>query len=39
LDYVQAFGLKTREEDENFGGYHRRIYDGIENRSRLSYGR
>ncbi|KAE8354537.1 hypothetical protein BDV28DRAFT_79440 [Aspergillus coremiiformis] len=25
LDYVQAFGRKTREKDENFGGYHRRI--------------
>jgi hypothetical protein len=38
LDYVQAFGLKTREEDENFGGYHRRIYGDIGNKSRISYG-
>ncbi|KAF8537378.1 hypothetical protein BDD12DRAFT_982194 [Trichophaea hybrida] len=37
LDYVQAFGLKTREEDENFCGYHRRIYNGMENRSGISY--
>lgn len=26
LDFVHAFGFKVREEDENFGGYHRRIY-------------
>lgn len=26
LDFVHAFGFKVREDDENFGGYHRRIY-------------
>jgi hypothetical protein len=26
LDIVQAFGFKLGEEDENYGGYHQRIY-------------
>lgn len=26
LDFVHAFGFKVGEYDENFGGYHRRIY-------------
>ena len=26
LDFVHAFGFKLGEEDESFGGYHRRIY-------------
>lgn len=29
LDYVHAFGAKSWEEDENFGGYHYRIYDSV----------
>ncbi|MCJ1347143.1 hypothetical protein MMC31_005364 [Peltigera leucophlebia] len=29
LDFVHAFGFKLNEDDENFGGYHRRIYRPI----------